>query len=74
MIITLGQLAVHRNFDPNRFEDFAARAENQKYLTDSGTVNADHVDDLIRDYRSFVGEDTLVADRQAIYQWVNDRR
>lgn len=74
MIITIEQLAAHRNFCPLRFAEFAARPENQKFLDAAGNVSTWSVDDLVRAYREFVGERTLTADRTAIFQCMTDRR
>lgn len=74
MKITTSQLAAPRWFCPVRFGEFTARPENQKFLNADGTVNADHVEELLAAYREFVGRKQLETDSIMIRQTLNDRR
>ena len=65
MVHTLAELARHRFLDPVKFSDFVQTYQT-KHLTDCGAITSWDVDEVISDYKFFIGDSEYMADRNAI--------
>ena len=65
MVHSLADLSRHRYLDPVKFADFVQTYQT-KNLTDCGGITSWDVDEVISDYKFFIGDSEYMADRNTI--------